>query len=140
MKNLVVDASVAIKWFLPEIHSEAASFVLKFKYELWAPELIGAEVGNTLFKKARRREITNKEAEGIFKDFLRLPLQTHSSKALLHSAWRLSHESGCSIYDAMYLALAISRNCDLVTADRKFYESQNKRPASSRLVWVEDIK
>ena len=136
---LVVDASVAIKWFLPEIHSEAASLVLKIKCALMAPDLIWVEVGSILWKKVLRKELNVQEAEGILKDFLRFPIQTQGSKFLLNSAWQLANGSGATVYDSLYLALANYHGCPLVTADRKFYESMIKRTVGSSVIWVEDI-
>ncbi len=140
MKALVVDASVAIKWFLPEIHFEEASKVLKSKWELLAPYLIWTEVSSALLKKVRFEEINAQEASDILKDFIRFPLQTYSSKFLLNSAWQIAQQSRSSIYDSLYLALAINRDCSLVTADRKFYDSMIKKPFGSKIIWVEDIK
>ena len=137
--RLVVDASVAIKWFLPEIHSEAASLVLKTKCELMAPDLIWVEVGSILWKKVLRKELNVQEAEGILKDFLRFPIQTQGSKFLLNPAWQLANGSGATVYDSLYLALANYHGCPLATADRKFYELLIKRTGSSSVIWVEDI-
>ena len=39
--HFVVDASVAIKWFVPEIHAEAARRLLREGITLLAPDLIG---------------------------------------------------------------------------------------------------
>jgi predicted nucleic acid-binding protein len=140
LKNtLVVDASVAIKWFLPEIHSQEASLVLKSNRELLAPDLIWAEFGSTLRKKVRHKEVTAHEAQGILKDFMRFPLQTFSSKLLLNSAWQLSYESGATIYDSLYLALANNRDCSVVTADKKFYDSITNGTVALKMIWVEDV-
>ncbi|MGH8512394.1 MAG: type II toxin-antitoxin system VapC family toxin, partial [Gammaproteobacteria bacterium] len=57
MSRWVVDASVAIKWFLPEVHSESANRLLRVDYQLLSPDLIWAEFGNVLWKKWRREEI-----------------------------------------------------------------------------------
>lgn len=51
MTRYVVDASVAIKWFLPEVHSEPASRLLREERYLLVPDLIWAEFGNVLGKK-----------------------------------------------------------------------------------------
>lgn len=136
---IVVDASVAIKWFLPEIHCESASLLLKKKCELSAPDLIWVEVGNVLWKKVVRKELSPQESEGLLKDFIRFPIQTHSSKILLNTAWQLASRSGATVYDCLYLALASYYRCSLVTADRKFYEAVTKKIEGSRVVWVEDI-
>lgn len=48
MKKFVVDASVAIKWFVPEIHSDAAARLLDPEIYISAPDLIAPEFGNTI--------------------------------------------------------------------------------------------
>ena len=141
-RTLVVDANVAIKWFLPEIHSDEARLILESKWDLWAPEYIWAEFGNTLRKKIRLEEVSIEEAEGILKDFLRFPVQTHGSKQLLNSAWSLAKDSGATIYDCLYLALAKARESSLVTADNKFYQAikRCRETANSKIVWIEDVR
>ena len=52
--RFVVDASVAIKWFVPEIHAEAARRLLREGITLLAPDLIWAEVANALWRMRRR--------------------------------------------------------------------------------------
>lgn len=136
--SLVVDASVVAKWFLPEIHSQAAERVLRSRKDLLAPDLVWAEVGSVLWKKVRRNEITVEEADGILKDFLRFPLQTYETKALLNTAWDLAKRTAVNVYDALYLALAIGQSCHLVTADRRFYEAVQKH-WGSKVLWIEDV-
>lgn len=138
MKALVVDASVAVKWFLPEIHSEAAGRVLKSRKALLAPDLLLPEIGNVLWKKVRRGELGIPEAQGILEDFIRFPIETQGSKGLLRAAWDLSARWGVTVYDGLYLALAVGRQCGIVTADRKLYESLKNKPAEFKLIWVED--
>ena len=138
MSALVVDASVAVKWFLPEIHSEAAGRVLKSRKALLAPDLIWAEIGNVLWKKVRRDELGSEEAQGILEDFMRFPLEAYACKILLHPAWDLAVRLGVSVYDGLYLALAAGKKCSLVTADRKLYESLRNKPVGFKLIWVED--
>ena len=60
--TFVVDASVAIKWFLPELYGDAALRLLREGHSLVAPDLLFPEVGNVLWKRVRRREATAKEA------------------------------------------------------------------------------
>ena len=52
----VVDASVAAKWLSPEPESAAADSLLDD--ELWAPDLLFAEVANILWKKQSRGEMS----------------------------------------------------------------------------------
>ncbi|HUY12806.1 MAG TPA: type II toxin-antitoxin system VapC family toxin [Terriglobia bacterium] len=59
--RVVLDASVAVKWLLPEADSEKAQDVLldwnAGRLELVVPGLLLAEVANVLWKKAGKREI-----------------------------------------------------------------------------------
>lgn len=54
MNGYVVDAGVAIKWFIPEIHSEAALQINRLQSRLHVPAFIRLEVGSILAKKIRR--------------------------------------------------------------------------------------
>ena len=139
MTTIVVDASIAVKWLFPEIHTDAACRLLKSQRLLTAPDLIWAEIGNTVLKKFHQTEVTLEEARSILNDFRRFPLQIYSSQSLLNSAWDLAQTLNITIYDSLYLALAVSKDCTLVTADRKFYNALEKSPFMSMLVWVEDI-
>ena len=138
MSAVVVDASVAVKWFLPEPYAQAARRVLAGRRTLLAPDLIWAEVGNVLWKRLQWAEITRDVAERILRDFRRFPLRTDAAKRLLEPAWALAAQWGVSVYDGLYLALAISRRCRLVTADRSLIEATKKAPFASSIIWVEE--
>jgi predicted nucleic acid-binding protein len=136
---VVVDASVAVKWFFPEPHAHAARRVLGDRHTLLAPDLIWAEVGNVLWKRCQRAEVTREAAWNILRDFKRFPLQTYAAKTLLEPAWDLAAQCRISVYDALYLALAVSRNGTLVTADRPFHDAIKAGPLASVVAWVEYI-
>ncbi|HVG07663.1 MAG TPA: type II toxin-antitoxin system VapC family toxin, partial [Thermoanaerobaculia bacterium] len=68
MTRIVVDASVAIKWFLPEQHSLQALRLLEGGRELVAPDLIWAEIGNVLWKRWRQGELADENARTILRD------------------------------------------------------------------------
>ena len=138
--TIVVDASVAVKWFFPEIHAEAARRLLKSQRRLIVPDLIWAEVGNTILKKFYQKEITLEEASDILKDFRRFPLQIYSSRILLDSAWDIARSLKITFYDSLYLALALDGGSTVVTADLKFYNALKGHPLSSAMVWIEDVK
>ncbi len=139
MKSIVVDASVAIKWFIPEIHAEAAKQVLHNNLKLLAPDLIFAEVGSILWKKCRSKELTLEIATAILEDFKRLPINTIQNGYLLATAWAIATRYRCTIYDGLYVALAKVENCLLVTADRSLYNILETTPLFKHLLWVEDI-
>ena len=65
MKTLVVDASVAAKWFLPEVHSDDALRLLDTPSRLLVPDLLYPEVGNTLWKRVGKKELSVEQAVEI---------------------------------------------------------------------------
>jgi predicted nucleic acid-binding protein len=136
--RLVVDASVAVKWLVPESHADAARRILSLNHELLAPDLIWAEVGNVIWKKWRRGEVPGHTAGDLLQDFRRYPVQTFASRALMSAAWDLAERYSRSFYDSLYLALAASAECPLVTADLKLYNRLKASPFGERLVWVEN--
>jgi len=138
MKKVVVDASVAVKWFVPEIHSAAAARMLDPEIALYAPDLIGPEFGNILWKKVRREEITREEAVEIVNAFAKLPFEIRPSSILLPAAFELAIELDRTVYDSLYLALAVAEECALITADAKFHATIATSPLAGHVRWVED--
>ena len=124
MNRYVVDASVAIKWFLPEIHSEAALRLRRLRYRLHVPSFITLELGNVLVKKIQRGELTRAEGDMILKELKHLPLQRHADERLFAAAYQLAVDTQRSVYDCLYLALAEAVDGIMITADHKFYLSK----------------
>ncbi len=139
MTSLVVDASVAVKWFLPEIHSDAARRLLQGNFELVAPDLIVSEFGNVLWKKARRGEISVATGAGILGDFRHFPIRIYAAESLADFAWDLATQFDQTFYDSLYLALAQALDCRLVTADRRFYDPFQQTVLANNLVWIENV-
>lgn len=139
MSLFVVDASVAIKWFLPENHSEAALRLLTQPHTLHAPDLIFSEFGNVLWKRVRRNEILKKEADAILEGLRTLNLQVQPSQALIPLALEIACGENRTVYDSLYLAAAIALQSPLITADARFFRALSKGPFSAHLLWVEDI-
>jgi predicted nucleic acid-binding protein len=139
VRRVVVDASVAVKWVLPEEHSAAAARLLDEDYELLAPDLIWAEAGNVFWKKFRRSELLAEEGHSLLRDLRRYPIQILSSEELLAIAWEIASAHARSFYDSLYLALAADRSCPLVTADRKLYNALSGGSSPVPLLWVEEV-
>lgn len=114
----VVDASVAVKWYVPEPGSEPAATLLAGPVRLLAPDLLVSEFGNTVWKKTIRGELKPGEAKTIVRAFLSaLPVNLHPSAVLLQAALEIALRFRRSIYDATYLALAVAEDCPFITAD-----------------------
>ena len=136
---VVVDASVAIKWYVDEVHTAEAEQLIDGRFELHAPELLLPEFGNILWKKCRNDDLDENVAISAISSLRSLHIITHSNEALLEPAFQGAQETGQSVYDWTYLSLAISLNCKFVTADRKFYIGLRKTRFKGHAVWVENI-
>lgn len=139
MSGYVVEASVAIKWFIPEIHSDAALSVTRLRQPLHVPAFMTMELGNVITKKIRRKELTREEGSTILKELRHLPLRQHADERLFPAAYELALDTQQSLYDCLYLALAEAIEGQLITADRKFYKALAGGAFHNRLVWVEDL-
>jgi len=139
VKEWVVDASVAIKWFIPEIHSDAARRLRSQDFRLHVPRLFDLEVGNILCKKIRRKELALNEAEEILGDLRQMPLLRHLDEPLTPLAFRLANTTRRSLYDSLYVALALTMRARFVTSDQKLCRALAKTAWETHLCWVEDI-
>ena len=132
MSQYVVDA----KWLLPEVHGAAALQLLDGSHPLVVPDLLLVEVGNVLWKRLRRGEITGQEATTALTVLLSLPLQVHAAKPLLPLALAIASGSGRTVYDSLYIAAAMVRECAVVTADRRFHDAVKRSRLAEYIVWV----
>lgn len=139
MTRLVVDASVAVKWFLSEDYTEAARKLLGGGFDLAAPDLLRAEVGNVMWKRWRKGEMSAEVANEALRDLERLPLRIETSEPLVATAWVVSERFDRSFYDGLYVALAVQTDCALVTADRKLNDALSGGDLDEHVVWVEDL-
>ncbi|HEY3129498.1 MAG TPA: type II toxin-antitoxin system VapC family toxin [Acidobacteriota bacterium] len=119
MSAFVVDASVVIKWFVPEIHSEAACRLLSLPHQYFAPDLIFAETANTIWKKIRRGELIAEHGRQLVENIGRIAVEILPCRALAEDAYDLANATGCTVYDALYLALAIRLKTRMMTADAR---------------------
>lgn len=119
MSVFVVDASVVVKWFVPEIHSAAARRLLVRPHEYLAPDLLFAETANAIWKKIRRGELTAEKGQRLVEDMGRIAVETVSCRVLAGDAHALAAATGRTVYDALYLALAIRLETRMLTADER---------------------
>lgn len=117
--TLVIDTSVAIKWYVPEPGHQEAVSLLKQGLELVAPDLVVAEFGNILWKKTRTGELKGQEAEEIAESFISAcPITLYPASVLLPAAVHLAVSFDRAVYDCLFLALAAAESTQCVTADR----------------------
>ncbi len=140
MSRFVVDASIAIKWFVPEIHSAEAVRLLSPGCELLAPDLLPAEFGNILWKKTRRGEIQAQKAVEVIRALAEVPIYLSSASELLESAYLLAAKFERTVYDSLYLALALLEECPMVTADHRLVRALAGTSLARSTLWIEDLQ
>lgn len=119
MTPVVVDSSVALKWFIPEEGADKAATLLDGSFLLLAPDLLVSEVGNALWKKIGRAEITAIEARTVLSALARVPIEIVPASSLVEAALEIAVAHRRTVYDALYVALAVARTCVFVTADER---------------------
>lgn len=138
--NLVIDANVLMKFFLPEVLSGQAAKILtqveQGEIRLRAPDLIYPETGNILWKKHRRKELSRSEVEEISGSIESLPISIEPSKPLMSLAIELGMVYGITVYDSMYMVVAKISESALITADRKLVEQISKTDYRKYVTWL----
>ena len=124
--TIVIDASVAVKWVIDEPGSDAADMLLD--EELIAPALWITEAANALWRTARTGEITTGDAARRLAQLLAAPVASLPIEMHLMAAFGLTTELSHPIYDCLYLAVAIARNAQVVTDDRRFAAAVANHP------------
>lgn len=122
MRALIVDASVAVKWLVPEDGSPAAQVLRQKDLQLYAPDFLLTECASAICKKVQRRQLDERQATEILSSLKILPIELLPARNLLEGAFVLAVILKQSVYDCLYLALAIALETRLVTADKRFYD------------------
>jgi len=117
--SFVVDASVALKWFVPEALSEAAEELLLSSAELHAPDLLVVEVTNAAWKKVLRGEIRRSQAKLMAVAIHRGGPTLYPSEIFIERALEIALALDHPVYGCLYLACAESLEAALVTMDAR---------------------
>lgn len=118
MKNVVIDASIAIKWVVEENGTSDALALLKGA-KLKAPDLLLAECANILWKKVERKELLTDEAMMAARLIQQVDMEIFTTRGLLEQATRLAIELNHPAYDCIYLSLALDNGWQFITADTR---------------------
>ena len=126
MNTSVLDASIAVKWFLPPAGEPLVPESLRIledytkgRVNLMVPDLFWSETGNVLWKAVRLGRMSQGSAEEAIRSISELDLLTWPSSALLQHVFSIAVEFQRTVYDCVYVALAVASDKLLVTADER---------------------
>jgi len=127
---IVPDASVAAKWFLPAkaelLTAEALHLFRRYAWgevRLVVPDLFWAELGNLFWKALRQGRWAKATAEDALASLRDRKLPTVSSLTLVDLAFAIATAFDRTVYDSLYVALAVHSKAQLVTADERLANS-----------------
>jgi predicted nucleic acid-binding protein len=120
---IVVDASAAL---LALLNAGAARRAVAHQ-QLHVPHLIDCEVASGLRRRVHARELTADAGWSLLDTWRHLGMTRYTAVGLLSRIWEL--RENLSAYDAAYVALAESLDCDLLTADSRLSRAPGIRCA-----------
>ena len=131
---IIVDASIALKWVVPEAGSDRARHLLASEV-LAAPGLMWVECANVLWVKVRRGQISREAATAAMVAIDSAPVRAIAARDLARAAQAMAFELDQTAYDCLYLAAALAERAVLVTADEAF-----ARAAEAHPVYVSSVR
>jgi predicted nucleic acid-binding protein len=136
--TFVLDCSVAAKWVLSE-PGRAAALELFERYAsgqvlLIAPDILLAEFASLVAKRNRRKQISAGQAHEAFSLMTKSAPKLFDTRPRLSRALDLSLQHQLSLWDCVYLALALEHDCPVLTADLRLFRAGRSGHPSVRLV------
>ncbi len=139
--TLVVDASVAFKWFLADEPDAAKALaIVQDGTALIAPDILIAEVCNAAWRSARLGRISQdqvKEIAAILPRFFDLLV---GAAALARRAVALAEALDHPVHDCLYVALAETRQAKLITADTRLLAKLRQSPRTAEWLYLADYE
>lgn len=126
----VVDASIALKWIIPEPDSPIAHSVRRSR-DYVAPDLIIAECVNAIWRRSRVEGYTRDQREEALLLVRHLEIELESTRELALRAGVLAADLDHPAYDCFYLALAERRDGLLLTADTRLIAKVADHPGAT---------
>lgn len=124
MTPVVVDVSIAAKWVLPQSNEPFANEAnqllqgyIEGQIRILVPDLFWTELGNVLWKWSRAGRCAASVATAALKFMSERDFTTIRSFPLIERALDIAITFDQTVYDALYVALAVVSKTELVTAD-----------------------
>ncbi len=126
MTDFVLDASVAAKWFLSakdeRLTDEALALLRKFvqgEVRFIVPDLFWAEIASAFWKAIRLGRFDKSSAQEALSYLANCDLPVYPTATLLDRAFHIATAFDRSVYDSLYVALAVRSGAPLITADER---------------------
>ncbi|MDR9418702.1 type II toxin-antitoxin system VapC family toxin [Gracilimonas sp.] len=119
MSNFVLDASIAAKWIFLEEDSDKAEELLENNYGFIVPDLFYIEMDSIIGKKVRRRELEVTDAPRKRDQIQKIATDVVYHQTVAKLAFDISISLPVTMYDALYLALAVEKQAVMWTADER---------------------
>ena len=143
-KVIIIDASVAAKWLLPDEDDFRADSIKRAfanrQIEIAVPVFIFYEVNNLLKSAVLSNRISFKDSLDFYEYFLNLNFNIHSSKLLLKNTLQTALKLEISSYDASYIALAEYLQSPFYTADEKLIKKTKSKWVKNLEEYLENLK
>jgi predicted nucleic acid-binding protein len=127
---VVVDASVAAKWFLPEngeaLVDQAAALLDQYdrkEIQFVVPDLFYVEIASAIWKAVRVGRVSRAFGDQALVLLTQREFATVPSLKLLDGAFQIAAEYERTVYDSLYVALAVQTKSQLITADERLANS-----------------
>jgi len=142
LKQVVIDASVVLKWYLPDEEHGPKALDLLDKYisdeiDLVAPSLLEYEVINGLVIAQRKGRVKEEKFLIAIDGFINLDIKLKNISNIYTRVLHYCEIFNCSVYDASYLAVAEKEGISMITADERLYNMVKKDLKWAR--WIKDI-
>ena len=128
MSTPVIDACVAIKWFLSERGYEKAGALLKTHNKMIAPDLFFIEMDAIVTKKVRQKLVDRDDAYKIYQEIRNIQFEVIPYNLISKIAFDLLSTLSITQYNACYLSAAIEFDQKLYTADKRFFKEMKGTP------------
>jgi len=141
--NIVIDASVAVKWHIKDESAIEQAVNILFDYNAGRvgfiePRLLYYETANAVNIAVQRKRITEDEGKDIIKDMLAIEMTVVDNPELIRNAYSVARKYNISVYDALYLEVAKENGILFYTGDKKFYNSMKGKKDFVR--WIGDYR
>ena len=100
------------------------------------------EVGNSVWKRVLKKEVSNQDALATYKDFVRavfedgLVILVQANSDLLNASLELAIQEKTATYDSAFIELAHKNKCELITSDERQHFISKKHYPTMHVTYI----